>query len=55
MFATLTKSRSASYHHRSMLKIVVIGVCLYALWEPIRPLRQITADILNNSAELIRQ
>jgi len=42
----LTKSRSASYHRQTMLKIVVAALVLYVAWEPIRPLRVITADII---------
>mgnify|MGYP000270414579 CR=1 FL=1 len=42
----LTKSRSASYHRQTMLKIVVAALVLYVAWEPIRPLRVVTADII---------
>ena len=46
MIRSLTKSRSASYHRRTMLKLIVAGLILYVAWEPIRPLRVVTADII---------
>lgn len=55
MIRSLTRSRSASYHRASMLKLIIAGVCLYVLWEPIRPVRQVTADILAYTAEQIRR
>lgn len=53
VLTALTKSRSASYHRRSMIKVLAIGACLYVLWEPIRPIRQVTADVLAYAAEQI--
>ena len=53
MIHSLTKSRSASYHRASMLKLLIAGVCLYVLWEPIRPVRQVTAEVLAYTAEQI--
>lgn len=55
MIHALTRSRSASFHRRSMLKLLVIATCLYALWEPIRPVREVTADILAYTAEQVRR
>ena len=46
MIRSLTKSRSASYHRQTMLKLVLAGLILYVAWEPIRPLRVVTADII---------
>ena len=43
---SLTKSRSASYHRQTMLKLVLAALILYVAWEPIRPLRVVTADII---------
>jgi hypothetical protein len=36
-----------------MLKIVVAAVLLCLLWEPIRPIRNVTADALHTAADLI--
>ena len=55
MIHSLTKSRSASFHRASMLKLLVASACLYVLWEPIRPVRQVTADVLAYTAEQIRR
>jgi hypothetical protein len=53
MIHSLTRSRSASYHRASMLKLLIASVCLYVLWEPIRPIRQVTAEVLAYTAEQI--
>jgi hypothetical protein len=55
MIHSLTKSRSASYHRASMLKLIGLGLVLYVLWEPIRPIRQVTAEVLAYTAEQIRR
>jgi len=36
-----------------MLKVAVALVLLYLLWEPIRPVRTVTADVLHTTADLI--
>jgi hypothetical protein len=51
----LTKSRSASYHRGNLLKFIIASVCLYVLWEPIRPAREVTADVLSYTASQIRR
>jgi hypothetical protein len=38
-----------------MLKIIIAAGLLYLLWEPIRPVRHVTAAVLDASAELIRR
>ena len=48
--SSMTKSRSAS-----MLKLIGLGLVLYVLWEPIRPIRQVTAEVLAYTAEQIRR
>lgn len=49
----LTRSRSASFHHQTMLRIIIAAVLLWLLWEPIRPVRTVTADVLHTAADLI--
>lgn len=48
MIHSLIKSRSTS-----MLKLIGLGLVLYVLWEPIRPIRQVTAEVLAYTAEQI--
>jgi len=53
MIRALTRSRSASYHRQTMLRLTVVAVLLWLLWEPIRPVRTVTADLLHTTADLI--
>ena len=47
MISALTKSRSPSYHRRSMLKVALIALVLYVAWEPIRPVRVVTGEAVS--------
>jgi hypothetical protein len=49
----LTRSRSASFHRQTMLKLTIAAVLLWLLWEPIRPIRTVTADVLHTAADLV--
>lgn len=49
----LTSSRSASFHRQTMLKLTIAAVLLWLLWEPIRPVRTVTAELLHTGADLI--
>ena len=51
----LTRSRSADFHRATMLKILIGAGLLYLLWEPIRPVRLVTADLLHTTGDLIRR
>ena len=55
MWNSLTKSRTPDYHRRSMLKLFIAAGLLYLLWEPIRPVRTVTADALYTAGDLIRR
>lgn len=55
MLHTLTRSRHPSYHRATMLKILLAALLLYWFWEPIRPVRDVTADALSTTAQLIRR
>jgi hypothetical protein len=55
MIKSLTRSRSASYHRATMLKLILGVGLLYLLWEPIRPVRVVTADVLYTAGDLIRR
>ena len=50
-----TRSRSADFHRATMLKILIGAGLLYLLWEPIRPVRIVTADVLYTAGDLIRR
>ena len=52
---TLTRSRKPSFYHSLMIKILIGAGLLYLLWEPIRPVRTVTADILYTAGDLIRR
>ena len=36
-----------------MLKLTIAAVLLWLLWEPIRPVRIVTADALHTAADLV--
>lgn len=55
MIHTLTRSRSASYHRATMLKILIAALLLYWFWEPLRPIRTVTGDALSTTADIIRR
>jgi len=55
MIKSLTRSRSASYHRQTMLKLILGVGLLYLLWEPIRPVRLVTAEALYTAGDLIRR
>ena len=52
---SLTRSRSADFHRASMLKVLIAAVLLCLLWEPIRPIRNVTAQALYTAGDLIRR
>jgi len=53
MIHTLTRSRSPEFHRATMIRLTVAAVLLWLLWEPIRPVRHVTADLLHTTADLI--
>jgi len=53
MINALTRSRSPEFHRATMLRLTVAAVLLWLLWEPIRPVRLVTADALSTAADLI--
>ena len=55
MLATLSKPRSPHFYRALMLKLAVAAGLLYFLWEPIRPVRAVTADALSFTAQQIRR
>lgn len=55
LYASLTRSRNPSYHHSAMLKIVVVVGLLWGFWQPLYPVRSVTADLLSTTADLLRR
>ncbi len=55
MIKALTRSRSPQFHRATMLRLVIAGTLLWLLWEPIRPVRTVTADVLYTAGDLIRR
>lgn len=53
MLQSLTRSRSASFHRAAMLRLLIAALLLYWLWEPIRPVRNVTAQALYTAADLV--
>ena len=53
MMRTMTRSRSADFHRATMIRLTVGALLLWLLWEPIRPIRTVTADVLHTTADLI--
>ena len=53
MMRTMTRSRSADFHRATMLKLLIAAILLWLLWEPIRPVRHVTADALHTAGDLI--
>ena len=55
MIKALTRSRSADFHRSTMLRLLIAAGLLYLLWEPIRPVRLVTAEALYTAGDLIRR
>ena len=55
MIKALTRSRSADFHRATMLRLLIAAGLLYLLWEPIRPVRLVTAEALYTAGDLIRR
>jgi threonine/homoserine efflux transporter RhtA len=55
MINALTRSRSPEFHRATMLRLTVGALLLWLLWEPIRPVRTVTADLLYTAGDLIRR
>ena len=53
MINALTRSRSPEFHRATMLKVAAIAVLLCLLWEPIRPIRNVTAQALYTAGDMI--
>ena len=50
---SLTRSRPPDFHRATMLRLTVAALLLWLLWEPIRPVRTVTAQALYTAGDLI--
>jgi len=55
MIKALTKSRSPQYHRSTMFRLLIAGTLVWLLWEPVRPVRTVTADVLALTADQLRR
>ena len=55
MLKALTRSRTPSFHRQTMLRLLIAALLLYWFWEPLRPVRDVTAEALSTTAEMIRR
>jgi hypothetical protein len=53
MIKALTRSRSPEFHRATMMRLLIAGTLLWVFWEPIRPIRNVTAQALDTAADLI--
>lgn len=49
------KALSKATSDPTMLRLMIATLLLWMLWEPIRPIRTVTADALSTAADLIRR
>ena len=47
------KALSKATSNPNMLRLLIAALLLYWLWEPIRPIRTVTADALHTAADLV--
>ena len=50
---SLTRSRTPDFHRATMLRLLIGVILLSILWEPIRPIRHVTAEALHTAGDLI--
>lgn len=51
----LFRSRSSRYYHALMFKILAVVGVTFILWQPLAPVRYVTADLLDLAAHQIRR
>ena len=55
MINALTRSRSPEFHRATMLRLTIAALLLWGFWGPLYPVRSVTADLLNTTADLLRR
>jgi hypothetical protein len=49
------KALSKATSNPTMLRLMIATLLLWLLWEPIRPIRTVTAEALYTAAEMVRR
>lgn len=49
------KALSKATSNPTMLRLMIATLLLWILWEPLRPIRSVTAEALSTVAEMVRQ
>jgi len=49
----MSNSYTKPHRNPAMFKLIIAAVLLCLLWEPIRPVRQLTAQVLYSTADAI--
>jgi len=52
---SLTRSRSADFHRATMVKLLAVAGVTFLLWNPLAPVRYVTADALALAADQLRR
>lgn len=55
MIRTLTRSRSPEFHRATMVKLLAVAGVTFLLWNPLAPVRYVTADVLSTTADFLRR
>jgi hypothetical protein len=55
MMRSLTRSRSADFHRATMAKLLAVAGVTFLLWQPLAPVRYVTADALALAADQLRR
>lgn len=55
MWHSLTRSRSPEYHRQTMMKLLAVAGVTFLLWQPLAPVRYVTADVLALTADQLRR
>jgi hypothetical protein len=49
------KALSKATSNPTMLRLMIATLLLWILWEPIRPIRSVTAEALSTASEMMRR
>jgi hypothetical protein len=55
MIHSLTRSRSPEFHRATMAKLLAAAGVTFLLWQPLAPVRYVTADALALAADQLRR
>jgi hypothetical protein len=55
MINALTRSRSPEFHRATMLRLTIAALLLWGFWGTLYPVRSVTADLLDTTADFLRR